>query len=540
MNNLHSRLNHYTKYLLFVGLLTFSFYSLLLALISIDNNELWVDEIYSIAFSSSSQKAVHNNILNPQMHYPVADYQKYLDSSPSLSALIDIPQRLSNAGETHPPLYYLTLNMWSTAFGHSKIAVRALSLLFALLCLLLAFRIGQFIHGTRFGLILASTFPLCFHFLHHLTIARMHMLTLLLTLCCAYYFIRHNWPSGQQKSGDDKNIYALSFFLALGCLNSFLFFHICIAVAVGSLLFKLSLKTLIKVFSIPFVTFTAFLVLGGYRQLKNMPYSDFMSESLTLMSFIENSLIRLSPFESLYRSSPVPQALTIALLFTVMLVPLFFEKAQRKLFISFALVPIVTTFLFDLFIGSSLSLWAEARAVNFLVVGLALGFAITIYQMKNFALNLFATYFIYVIFVGNAWHTHHYFFSPGVSFEQMKSEVSKSFNQEMPILFLTDTDQSYHVPIKLLIYFKDYHNSHIYHLQDFSSKEDISSLIEKSEFVVYLSHSLSRLSQPQKDQLKQWFELKGYQQTFSFPSKGIWGPWEDYDWHLYGRERANQ
>src|SRR5690348_6070061 len=59
----------------------------------------------------------------------------------------NIPQLLSYlaAVEVHPPLYYLMLHFWTGWFGAGTVAVKLLSLIFGLACIVLAFWFGKII-----------------------------------------------------------------------------------------------------------------------------------------------------------------------------------------------------------------------------------------------------------------------------------------------------------------------------------------------------------------------------------------------------------
>ncbi len=98
-----------------------------------------------------------------------------------------IPDALRRDGS--PPLYYLALHFWMTAFGSGDVAVRALSAIFAIGALPLAWLAGVRVGGRRVAaaaLVLLAASPFAIRFA---TEARMYSLLTLLTLA-GYLFLR--------------------------------------------------------------------------------------------------------------------------------------------------------------------------------------------------------------------------------------------------------------------------------------------------------------------------------------------------------------
>src|SRR5258708_22082891 len=56
-------------------------------------------------------------------------------------------------GDFHPPLYYLTLRLWGSIFGTSEVALRSLSILFAVATIYVVYRIGRELISSKAGLI---------------------------------------------------------------------------------------------------------------------------------------------------------------------------------------------------------------------------------------------------------------------------------------------------------------------------------------------------------------------------------------------------
>jgi mannosyltransferase len=102
--------------------------------------------------------------------------------------LTDIPQALRLDGS--PPLYYLLLHVWMQLFGTSEEAVRAMSLVFALLAVPVAWWAGRALFGTRgawIAAVLAATNPFLTQYAQE---GRMYSLAALLALVASATFAR--------------------------------------------------------------------------------------------------------------------------------------------------------------------------------------------------------------------------------------------------------------------------------------------------------------------------------------------------------------
>lgn len=142
----------------FYSLIIFSFLlTLLLRLLNIEQKNLWFDEIFSWHLSQKSFVSIING----------------------------------TAGDIHPPLFYLTLHIWTMIFGESVFAMRMLSVLFSLLTSFILFNLLRiFIDNKSFillGMILFALSPLNIYYSHEV-----RMLNMNLFLCAAsiFYFLR--------------------------------------------------------------------------------------------------------------------------------------------------------------------------------------------------------------------------------------------------------------------------------------------------------------------------------------------------------------
>lgn len=106
--------------------------------------------------------------------------------------LTDIPHVLRLDGS--PPLYYLLLHVWMQVAGTSEVATHWLSLIFALLCIPVAFWAGAALFDRRVAWTLAALAALCPFLTSYAQETRMYSLVALLSLvsttCFALAFLR--------------------------------------------------------------------------------------------------------------------------------------------------------------------------------------------------------------------------------------------------------------------------------------------------------------------------------------------------------------
>lgn len=92
--------------------------------------------------------------------------------------------------DVHPPMYYWLLKIWSIPFGHSVIAMRALSALFAVIALILAHILIKRLFSNRaanWTVILLAVSPL---FIRYAVEVRMYSLTIVLGLIGTLLFLK--------------------------------------------------------------------------------------------------------------------------------------------------------------------------------------------------------------------------------------------------------------------------------------------------------------------------------------------------------------
>lgn len=91
----------------------------------------------------------------------------------------DLVEALRQDGS--PPLYYLLLHVWMSAFGHSDASVRSLSVVFAVACLPTIYAVGRRAAGRDAGLISMLLLASCPFAVRYATETRMYAMVMLLS-----------------------------------------------------------------------------------------------------------------------------------------------------------------------------------------------------------------------------------------------------------------------------------------------------------------------------------------------------------------------
>jgi len=90
------------------------------------------------------------------------------------------------AADVHPPLYYWTLKLWEMLFGTTDVAIRSLSLLFALVAMLFAFLTARRLFGRRAAALSVLLIALSPMVVRYSIEARMYMMVAAITMMATY------------------------------------------------------------------------------------------------------------------------------------------------------------------------------------------------------------------------------------------------------------------------------------------------------------------------------------------------------------------
>lgn len=90
----------------------------------------------------------------------------------------------------HPPLYFVLIELWASAFGTSEVAIRSLSAVLSVLTIPTIYLTGRELYGRRTGLLSAGLVALSSFQLYFAQDARMYSLLGLLTLLSNFTFLK--------------------------------------------------------------------------------------------------------------------------------------------------------------------------------------------------------------------------------------------------------------------------------------------------------------------------------------------------------------
>ncbi len=163
--------------------------------------------------------------------------------------------------DNHPPLYYLSLKLWSEIFGYSEFALRSLSVLFGVVTVFLIYKIALLIGGVgnkkrfqlaKISLLLLATSP--FH-IYYSQEARMYSMAAFLASFSIYCFLRVTKDSNYVRYW---------------------------------VLFSLSITALVFTDYVPFFLLPAFWILGILKNKDKLWWRNFILSHLplALMGFV--------------------------------------------------------------------------------------------------------------------------------------------------------------------------------------------------------------------------------------------------------------
>ena len=126
------------------------------------------------------------------------------EGSSVAQALRDVPTIAANAArDIHPPLYYIALHFWVSAFGASEVAVRALSAALGVALVWLCYLLGAALWDERTGLIAAFLAAINPFQIYYAQEARMYMLMAVLGAVCVYATIKVQGTADGGRTTDD-------------------------------------------------------------------------------------------------------------------------------------------------------------------------------------------------------------------------------------------------------------------------------------------------------------------------------------------------
>ena len=144
--------------------------SLVPRLIALGSRPVWYDEAFSALLAARGPQAVLRGLL-----------------APSFEAMVD----------THPPLYFLALSVWTALLGTGPAAVRSLSVVLGIGVVLLAYGISRLLLGPRqalWGALLTAFLPFQVHYAQEARMYSLETLFLLGAMACFLAGVRWTSP----------------------------------------------------------------------------------------------------------------------------------------------------------------------------------------------------------------------------------------------------------------------------------------------------------------------------------------------------------
>jgi hypothetical protein len=493
-------------------------------------HERWVDESYSAIYSSLGEQAhlVHST---HSVRFERAYEQQYFSYEWNFKQWLKIPARLSEVHETHPPYYYLALSLWTSLtknwFSELINAQRSLSVVLAVVALILMGAIGYHLGGIPLMALSTTLLGCSFHFILMAQTARMHMLTLVLTLELFYILLK--WPRGLW----------VGLSLGFGLFNSFFFIHL-IAPSLW-LLWRIhrSIKEVAFALAGLITIFGPYYILYGHHQIWGIQFGHFLERGiLNIPVFVQMTLLDLSPFAALFK------AWLIAPLFggcLVVILGIMSLKNNRDYALAFWLMPIISVYLVDFILGSTTSLWAEARAVNFLLIGTIMSIVLSWKNMQGRFRSVFSGFLCFLLLCNSEAtliHGQHYFIPHHLSVRDI-GKITGLYARP-PQVVMTGGRNSFYLTQKSFESFDSKSMQHMIHLKGPYSPTALAYLAEFLEQIegrdlLWVEHFDSTFTPGEQLELHEFLESLGFRLLTILESRGPWGPYEELSWSWYRR-----
>lgn len=290
--------------------------SFLLRLVSI-NQSLWLDEAISVNIAKNFS---FSEIISS---YSVQDF--------------------------HPPLHYLFLKVWGILFSWSEISVRMPSIIFSLIAIYFAYKIGRLIKNKNTGLwaaVFLGSNPL---FVYYSQEARMYAMAVMFLAGCTYFFLKISRASKKINKAD-------FFWFNLLSLLSFITFYGSIFLLASFAIYFLIKKNWKSFFATNIGIFISILIISPLllTQLNNSKtmLNEVTNWSLVLGKVTLKNLLLIPIKFSIGRISFYPKAIYyfIGGLWSLVVFFLAFKKFwKNKIFTYLFVAPLILGTFFSIF-----------------------------------------------------------------------------------------------------------------------------------------------------------------------------------------------
>ncbi|HUR93164.1 MAG TPA: glycosyltransferase family 39 protein [Gemmatimonadales bacterium] len=169
----------------------------LLRIVLADREDLWADEIFSLAVATGhslehpAEAAVPalGDFVEPAGAMPAAAFGRYLEHDLPPAGMTRVVRAVLRS-DTSPPLYYLVLSAWTRAAGTTDFALHALSAAFSLATLPLLWLLGLRLGGPRAATIACVLFAVAPVSLYYSVEARMYAMIWFCSTLTAWLSLR--------------------------------------------------------------------------------------------------------------------------------------------------------------------------------------------------------------------------------------------------------------------------------------------------------------------------------------------------------------
>jgi uncharacterized membrane protein len=156
-----------------------------LRLYNLGGQGIWDDEMFTLMAAKGQGIAYYNKYRSGEM-----DVKAFRED-------IMKPTTVRPAGvvksvygyDTHPPLYYMVVNLFQSVLGVSAFAVRLPSVLFSVLTIPFLFLLGKRLHSTALGLVAAGLFAFAPYQVYYAQEARMYSMVVFLAVVSTWLLV---------------------------------------------------------------------------------------------------------------------------------------------------------------------------------------------------------------------------------------------------------------------------------------------------------------------------------------------------------------
>lgn len=158
----------------------------------LEQQGLWVDEVFSLSIatghslehSAEEADASLGDFVEPREGVPARTFQRYMQHEEPPASLGRVVRAVL-LSDTSPPLYYLVVYFWARLLGTGDVSLRGFSLVCALACVPLMWKVGRELGGVRTAMVSAFLFSVVPIGVYYSTEGRMYSMVWLLSLILA-------------------------------------------------------------------------------------------------------------------------------------------------------------------------------------------------------------------------------------------------------------------------------------------------------------------------------------------------------------------